>query len=183
MSWPMMILGVSHKWWRLIRKPRFVPPREGDAAPDFSLPDQHGKCHSLKDFSGSWLVLYFYPRDDTPGCTREACGFRDDLQRLESLGAHVAGVSVDDSPSHAAFAVKHELPFPLLADRSAGMMARYGAVSNLLLFKVAKRYTFLIDPQGTIRKVYSRVRTAHHSREIIEDLEDMTARTGRPHRG
>jgi thioredoxin-dependent peroxiredoxin len=178
MAWPILILGVSRKWWRFVRKQRFVPPREGDAAPDFSLPDQHGKYYSLKDFAGRWLVLYFYPRDDTPGCTREACGFRDDLQRLESLGACVAGVSVDDCPSHAAFAVKYELPFPLLADKSAGVMARYGAMSNLLLFKIAKRYTFLIDPQGTIHKVYLKVSTAHHSREVIEDLEELTGGTG-----
>jgi peroxiredoxin Q/BCP len=173
MEWPILMLGATVIWKR---KMRAAPPRVGDAAPDFNLPDQYGKNHVLKEFSGNWLVLYFYPRDDTPGCTREACNFRDDLRRLESLGARVAGISMDDSPSHAAFAVKYELPFLLLADKVGGVAARYGVLLNLLLFKVAKRHTFLIDPQGRIRKVYSRVNVSRHSREILEDLELLTGR-------
>jgi peroxiredoxin Q/BCP len=176
MEWPILMLGATAGWRRKRNRARITPPRAGDAAPDFNLPDQHGKSHGLKEFSGSWLILYFYPRDDTPGCTREACNFRDDLRRLESLGARVAGISMDDSPSHAAFAVKYELPFPLLADKAGGVAARYGALLNLLLFKVAKRRTFLIDPQGTIRKVYSRVSVSRHSREILEDLELLIGR-------
>jgi peroxiredoxin Q/BCP len=148
-------------------------PKVGDAAPDFDLPDQNGVQHSLKDFSGKWLVLYFYPRDDTPGCTQEACAFRDDMHKLEALGAQVAGISVDDSNSHAEFAKKYHLPFPLLADKTTEVAARYGALMNLVLLKIAKRYTFLIDPQGKVAKVYEKVETSKHSQEIIEDLKNL----------
>lgn len=146
-------------------------PKTGQFAPDFSLPDQDGNLHKLTDYSGKWLVLYFYPKDDTPGCTQEACAFRDDLQQLTALGAEVIGVSLDDSSSHAAFAKKYHLPFPLLADKSSEVAARYGVLLNLGLFKMARRYTFLITPQGKIGKVYEKVETSRHSKEIIEDLK------------
>ncbi|MFA6902196.1 MAG: peroxiredoxin [Gallionellaceae bacterium] len=150
-------------------------PKPGQNAPDFSLPDQHGKLHRLADYSGKWLVLYFYPKDDTPGCTQEACAFRDDLHLLTALGAEVAGISVDDSSSHAEFAKKYNLPFPLLADKGAEVAARYGAQSNFGFFKLAKRYTFLINPQGKISKVYDKVETSRHSKEIIDDLKGLLA--------
>lgn len=149
-------------------------PRVGAAAPDFDLPDQNGERHTLKEYAGKWLVLYFYPKDDTPGCTQEACAFRDDLHKLTALGAQVVGISVDDSASHAEFAKKYHLPFPLLADQSAEVAARYGALMNLGFFKVARRYTFLIDPQGRVAKVYQKVETSKHSTEIIEDLKKLT---------
>jgi len=152
-------------------------PKVGQDAPDFSLPDQDGKQHSLADYSGKWLVLYFYPKNDTPGCTQEACSFRDDLHQLTALGAVVVGVSVDDSSSHAKFAKKYKLPFPLLADKNANVSARYGALLNLGLFKVSKRYTFLINPQGKISKVYTKVDTSRHSKEIIDDLKLLLAAT------
>jgi len=148
-------------------------PKAGQAAPDFSLPDQDGVTHSLKEFSGKWLVLYFYPKDDTPGCTKEACSFRDDLHKLTALGAQVVGVSVDDSKSHAEFAKKYHLPFPLLADSDKDVAARYGVLMNLGLIKIAKRYTFLIDPQGNINKIYDKVETSRHSQEIIDDLTKL----------
>ncbi len=146
-------------------------PKAGQAAPDFNLPDQNGKLHKLKDYTGTWLVLYFYPKDDTPGCTQEACAFRDDLVQLTALGAKVVGVSLDDSSSHAAFAQKYHLPFPLLAGKDSDVAAHYGVLLNLGIYKVAKRYTFLINPQGIISKVYDSVETSRHSREIIEDLK------------
>ena len=149
-------------------------PKVGAAAPDFDLPDQNGARHTLKEYAGKWLVLYFYPKDDTPGCTQEACAFRDDLHKLAALGAQVVGISVDDSASHAEFARKYHLLFPLLADQSAEVAARYGALMNLGFFKVAKRYTFLIDPQGKVAKVYQKVETSKHSTEIIEDLKKLT---------
>ncbi len=149
-------------------------PKVGEVAPDFELPDQNGGKHSLKEFAGKWLVLYFYPKDDTPGCTQEACAFRDDMHKLTALGAQVVGISVDDSGSHAEFARKYHLPFPLLADKSTEVAAKYGALMNLGLFKFAKRYTFLIDPQGKIAKVYVSVETSKHSTEIIEDLRKLT---------
>ena len=151
-------------------------PEVGKPAPDFNLPDQNGKLHVLKDYRGKWLVLYFYPRDDTPGCTQEACAFRDDLQQITALGAQVVGVSVDDSSSHAEFAKKYHLPFPLLADQTTGTAARYGALMDLVLIKVARRYTFLIDPQGNVGKVYLSVETSRHSKEIIEDLHKLTTK-------
>ncbi len=149
-------------------------PKVGAAAPDFDLPDQNGERHTLKEYAGKWLVLYFYPKDDTPGCTQEACAFRDDLHKLAALGAQVVGISVDDSASHAEFAKKYHLPFPLLADQSAEVAARYGALMNLGFFKIARRYTFLIDPQGKVAKVYQKVETSKHSTEIIEDLKKLT---------
>jgi peroxiredoxin Q/BCP len=151
-------------------------PKEGKAAPDFELPDQHGVVHGLQQYAGQWLVLYFYPKDDTPGCTQEACAFRDDLHKLTAMGAVVVGISVDDSESHAEFAEKYHLPFPLLADKSGEVAARYGALLDLVLFKVAKRYTFLIDPQGKIAKVYTKVETSRHSTDVIEDLKAMIAK-------
>jgi peroxiredoxin Q/BCP len=148
-------------------------PRPGQAAPAFNLPDQNGKSHRLADYSGSWVVLYFYPRDDTPGCTKEACSFRDDMQQLEKLGAKVVGVSVDDTRSHAQFAQKYHLPFPLLADKDGNVADSYGALTNLGLIKFAKRHTYLIDPQGKIAKTYESVDTSRHSQEIIDDLKRL----------
>jgi peroxiredoxin Q/BCP len=150
-------------------------PIVGQIAPDFSLPDQNGVVHTLKEYSGKWLVLYFYPKDDTPGCTQEACAFRDDLHKLTALGAQVVGISVDDGKSHAEFAKKYHLPFPLLADSDKEVAARYGVLMNLLFIKIAKRYTFLIDPQGNINKVYDKVETSRHSQEIIDDLNKLIA--------
>ncbi len=151
-------------------------PKVGEAAPDFELPDQNGVQHKLQEYAGKWLVLYFYPKDDTPGCTQEACAFRDDMHKLTALGAQVVGISVDDSGSHAEFAKKYHLPFTLLADKSTEVAARYGALMNLGFFKIAKRYTFLIDPQGKIAKVYVKVETSKHSQEIIEDLKKLTGK-------
>ncbi len=152
-------------------------PEVGKPAPDFNLLDQNGKQHALKDYRGKWLVLYFYPKNDTPGCTQQACAFRDDLNQISELGAQVVGVSVDDSDSHAAFAKKYHLPFPLLADSKGAVAASYGALMNLGFMKVARRYTFLIDPQGNVGKVYLSVETSRHSKEIIEDLQKLTSRS------
>ena len=143
----------------------------GDDAPSFMLPDSQGNQISLNDFKGKWIVLYFYPKDDTPGCTTEACHFRDDFKLLESLGAKVIGISIDDSFSHKKFAEKYNLPFPLLSDASGDIASRYGALNNFLVIKLAKRYTFLINPQGKIAKIYLSVDTSKHSQEIIEDLK------------
>jgi len=118
-------------------------------------------------------VLYFYPKDDTPGCTEQACKFRDDMHGLTALGAQVLGVSVDDSLSHKKFADKYNLPFPLLADEKATVARSYGAVTDVLVVKFAKRYTFLIDPQGKIAKTYLQVNTSRHSQEIIDDLKKL----------
>jgi len=145
----------------------------GDDAPTFTLPDSQGNQVSLNDYKGKWAVLYFYPKDDTPGCTKEACQFRDDFKTLEALGAKVIGVSIDDSLSHRKFAEKYNLPFPLLSDASGEVADRYGALNNFLVIKLAKRYTYLINSQGKIAKIYLSVDTSKHSQEIIEDLKKL----------
>jgi peroxiredoxin Q/BCP len=145
----------------------------GQAAPDFVLPDQDGKTRKLADWRGKWLVLYFYPKNDTPGCTTEACNFRDDWLLLQELGAAVVGVSVDTSASHAAFAQKYKLPFPLLADAQGEVAARYGALSDWVVYKFAKRQTFIVDPQGRIARIYRSVDSDKHSAEIVADLKQL----------
>lgn len=149
--------------------------KAGQAAPDFKLPDQHGKIHTLADSQGKWLALYFYPKDDTPGCTQQACAFRDGLQELTDLGAEVIGVSVDDTSSHADFARKHHLQFPLLADTTAETAAHYDSLINLGIIKFAKRNTFLIDPQGKIARIYLSASAARNSAEVIADLKHLEA--------
>lgn len=145
-------------------------PKTGYKAPEFSLPDANGKTISLASLQGSWVVLYFYPKDDTPGCTKEACNFRDDMHKLEKLGARVIGVSVDDGKSHADFAKKYSLPFPLLSDKDGLVALKYGALTDLGALKMAKRYTFLINPDGILKKNYLNVEASKHSQEIIDDL-------------
>lgn len=146
-------------------------PKLGQPAPDFKLSDQHGRIHTLADFSGKWLALYFYPKDDTPGCTKQACGFRDDLQKITELGASVVGISVDNTRSHADFAKKYHLQFPLLADSKAEIATRYHSLINLGVIKFARRNTFLINPQGRIAKVYFSANTVHNAAEIVADLK------------
>ena len=139
----------------------------GDLAPAFELVDQHGETRRLADYRGQWLVLYFYPRDATPGCTTEACHFRDDVPRLRELGAQVLGVSLDSRESHAAFAERYHLPFPLLADRDGAVAKAFGAYFGLGPVRLAKRQTFLIDPEGRIAAAYRKVRPATHSDELV----------------
>ena len=134
--------------------------KPGDDAPNFTLPDNQGRQVSLGNFKGKWVVLYFYPKDDTPGCTTEACRFRDDFKILENLGAQIVGMSIDDSFSHKKFAEKYNLPFPLLSDASGEIASLYGALNNFLVIKLAKRYTYLINPQGKIAKIYLSVDTS-----------------------
>ncbi|WON75310.1 peroxiredoxin [Nitrosospira sp. Is2] len=146
-------------------------PKVGEAAPDFTLPDQNGQTHKLSDFRGKWLVLYFYVKDDTPGCTEQACKFRDDIHQLGELGAQVVGVSVDNTASHADFAKKYSLPFPLLADSKGETAARYDSLRGD--GSMAKRNTFMIDPQGRIAKIYLSASTSRNSAEVIEDLKKL----------
>ena len=146
----------------------------GKPVPDTEMLTTGGKKLRLRDLQGKYVVLYFYPKDDTPGCTKEACSFRDDLFKLEKLGAKVIGVSVDNTDSHARFAKKYRLPFPLLADKDGKVADSYGALTNLGLIKIAKRYTFLIDGKGKIAKTYLKVDTSRHSQEIIDDLTQLS---------
>ncbi len=143
---------------------------QGDAAPNFRLQDQHGQWHSLEQYQGHWLVLYFYPKDDTPGCTKEACAFRDNFFAFEELGATVLGVSLDDVDSHAEFAEKYSLPFSLLADIGGETAKRYGILRNFAGLRMAKRQSYLISPDGEIAKHYAKVRPANHTDEVLADL-------------
>ena len=167
-----IVLIVAFLGYRHFNTPQ-TALKINEKAPNFNLPDANGAMMSLANFEGGWLVLYFYPKDDTPGCTKEACDFRDDLHKLEKLGAKVVGISVDDGSSHAAFTKKYNLPFPLLSDKDGAVAKQYNALTNLGLIKIAKRRTFLIDPEGKLRKIYLSVDTSKHSQEIIEDLTKL----------
>lgn len=145
----------------------------GMAAPAFALPDADGKTRQLADWRGQWLVLYFYPRDNTPGCTAEAAAFRDAQPRFAALKAQVVGVSLDDGNSHRAFAAEHRLPFPLLVDSDGSTARAYGALANFGIVKFAKRHSFLIDPDGRVAKTYRDVDPARHAEEIIADLKEL----------
>lgn len=161
--------GIAARFYYSKREPL----QPGQQAPDFRLPDQQGRIHALADFRGKWLALYFYPKDDTPGCTRQACAFRDDLDKLRTLDAEVIGVSVDTVQSHAGFASKFDLPFPLLADATGETVARYQSLVNLGVVKFARRNTFLIDPAGRIVKVYASASARHNASEVINDLQQF----------
>ncbi|MDT8404136.1 peroxiredoxin [Sulfuriflexus sp.] len=150
-------------------------PGVGKTAPDFDLPGQNGQRHRLADYRGQWLVLYFYPRDDTPGCTAEACRFRDEVPRLRELGAVIVGVSLNEVASHKTFVDKYHLPFPLLADSEKKVTAAYGVLGGFGPIRYARRQTFLIDPQGRIARHYARVSPRQHAEEIISDLQAMPA--------
>ena len=145
----------------------------GQEAPRFTLIDQSGHAHSLSDFAGTWVVLYFYPKDDTPGCTKEACAFRDDYKVMVAENIQVLGVSIDDQASHAEFAKKYNLPFPLLVDSEGKIAKRYQSLTSLGPLKFAKRHTFIIGPDGKIRKIYRKVDVNNHSKQILEDLQAL----------
>jgi thioredoxin-dependent peroxiredoxin len=147
----------------------------GQAAPDFKLVDQAGKTQQLSLYAGKWIVLYFYPKDDTPGCTEEACHFRDDISQLQRLGVQVLGVSLDSAASHAKFSEKHGLPFPLLADTDGTVCAAYQALFSLGPLQFAKRHSFIINPQGRIARIYRKVDTATHSTDIINAVKELQA--------
>jgi peroxiredoxin Q/BCP len=150
-------------------------PQVGQAAPDFRLQDQNGKWHTAADHRGHWLVLYFYPKDFTPGCTTEVCTFRDDIAKLRKAGADVVGVSLDDVKSHADFAAKYHVPFPLLADSDKKMAEAYGVLTSKMGMHYAKRTTFLIDPQGKVAKVYQDVDPEKNSGQVLADLATLKA--------
>lgn len=170
-----VVIGVVLLLWRMVAFANRNLPKAGDQAPGFSLPDQNGKSCTNDEFVGKWLVLYFYPRDDTPGCTEQAARYRDAMRDIEALGAAVCGVSVDDSESHAAFARQYNLPFALLADRKGAVAASYGSLLNLGVVRFAKRNTFLIDPRGRVSKVYLGVNPSRNTQDVIEDLKRLTS--------
>jgi peroxiredoxin Q/BCP len=150
-------------------------PNTGDAAPDFQLKDQNGNEVKLSQYRGKHVVLYFYPKDDTSGCTREACDFRDEHSALESAGAVVLGVSPDDTKSHLKFATKYSLPFPLLADTEREVCDAYGVWGEKSLygrkFLGVTRATFVIDTQGKVARVWPKVKVDGHVQEILAALK------------
>ncbi len=150
---------------------------EGAPAPTFALEDQNGNTVRLEDLRGRWVVLYFYPKDDTPGCTAEACSFRDAFGELEAEGAVVLGVSGDDAASHRKFAAKHSLPFPLLVDSDHAVAKAYGAYGVKRMygreFEGVLRQTFLIDPEGRLARVWRTVKPAGHAAEVLEALRSL----------
>src|SRR5262245_58283822 len=150
------------------------PPVTGTTAPEFKLQDQTGKFHELKDYRGKWVALYFYPKDQTPGCTTQACEFRDNIFAFKEAGAQILGVSVDDVESHKKFSEKHGLPFPILADPTKETAKKYGVLKSYLgTMELAKRDTFLIDPQGKIVKHYADVDPKGHSQIVLSDIKEM----------
>ena len=152
-----------------------VQPAVGEQAPEFELPDQTGQLHSLEDYRDQWVVLYFYPKDETPGCTTEACEFRDNIFAFRDLNAQILGVSIDSVDSHRSFAENHSLPFPLLADVTGGTADAYGVKTRMLGMTVAKRQTFIISPGGNIAKHYMSVQPDEHSAQVITDLKQLSA--------
>jgi peroxiredoxin Q/BCP len=150
----------------------------GKLAPDFELADQDSRLHSLEDYRDRWVVLYFYPKDGTPGCTTEACEFRDNIFAYRDLNAQVLGISLDDVESHKSFSEEYGLPFPLLADVDGNVAKAYGVKTRMFGFTLAKRQTFIIDPDGRVAKHYAKVKPASHSRQVLADLEAMITSDG-----
>ena len=151
-------------------------PAVGKPAPAFKLQDQAGKWHTLADYKGRWVAMYFYPKDDTPGCTTQACGFRDNIFAFNKEGAVILGVSVDEVTSHKEFAEKHSLPFTLLADSDKAVARSYGVLKTYMgVMEMARRDTFIIDPQGRIAKHYESVDPDGHSQVVLADIKALKA--------
>ena len=153
-------------------------PAVGATAPGFRLQDQNGEWHDLEDYRGSWLTVYFYPKDDTPGCTTEACNFRDNIYAFKAIGAAVVGISVDDVESHRKFSDKYKLPFIILADETGATADAYGLLRDWKLMKIAARQSFIVDPEGVIAKHYEEVDPDNHTQEVLADLEALMAEAG-----
>lgn len=168
----MLVIGLAYSW---LNSAEAAQPAVGQDAPDFRLQDQNGEWRALADFAGQWVALYFYPKADTPGCTKEACEFRDNIFAFEEIGATVIGVSIDAIKDQKAFAEKYSLPFPLLADIDGKTAKAYGVLKNLGVVKIASRQSFLIDPDGRIARHYENVDPKTHSKEVLEDLKALGA--------
>lgn len=151
----------------------------GDTAPGFNLPDQNGQWHNLKSYLGSWTIVYFYPRDNTPGCTREACSIRDNWGDFSAAGIQVVGISTDSIKSHQKFSFKHKLPFTLLADEEKKAAHAYGVYGKKKFlgkeFTGTKRISFLLDPKGKIAKIYEKVKPSEHAEQILNDFKSISS--------
>ena len=167
-----LVIGLAYSW---LNSARAAQPATGQDAPDFRLQDQDGNWRALSDFRGQWVAVYFYPKADTPGCTTEACEFRDNIFAFEEIGAAVIGISIDAIRDQKAFADKYSLPFPLLADIDGKTAEAYGVLKNLGVMKIASRQSFLIGPDGKIAKHYLKVDPNTHSKEVLADLKALGA--------
>jgi thioredoxin-dependent peroxiredoxin len=149
----------------------------GSKAPAINLPDQDGNKHKLSDYLGQYVLIYFYPKDDTSGCTTEACGIRDAFPRFNKLKAKVFGISADSVASHKKFAEKYKLPFTLLADESKEVVTKYGVYGEKSMYGRKyfgiNRTSFLVDPQGKIVRIYEKVKPAEHTKQVLADLKEL----------
>jgi peroxiredoxin Q/BCP len=152
-------------------------PKKGQKAPTFSLPDQDGKIQNLKDYLGKWVLVYFYPKDDTPGCTKEACSLGDNLPKFKKLQAVIFGISADSVKSHKKFADKYGLPFTLLSDEDRKVIDKYGVWAKKKFmgreYMGILRTSFLVNPDGKIAKVYENVKPEIHAEEVLNDLKSF----------
>ena len=175
MKTSLKILGliVVAAMLMVVAVPAAEAPTAGTKAPDFTLKSQEGKTVSLHDYKGKWVVLYFYPKDMTPGCTIEAHNFQADQAKYDKANAAILGVSVDTVDSHVEFCTKENLTFKLLSDEKHQVVNTYGSTQKFGTNEVAARNTFLVDPQGTIRKVFLNVNPNPHSKEVLESLAEL----------
>lgn len=171
LGWIVGVLAVGSIAGYVLLRGESKAPAPGAAAPDFTLNSQDGKAVSLHDFRGKWVVLYFYPKDFTSGCTVEAHNFQRDLGEYEKRNAVILGVSMQDENSHKEFCAKEGLNFKLLADTKKEVSKKYDSVMNLVFASLSARHTFLIDPEGMVRKVWLKVEVQRHSGEVLEALE------------
>lgn len=155
---------------------RAASPAVGEAAPGFRLQDGAGEWHTLSEFYGKWVALYFYPKDGTPGCTTEACEFRDNVFAFRDAGAVIIGISVDDVDDHKKFVAKHSLPFTLLADVDQQVSKQYGVLNSFMGWHFSRRDTFLIDPNGRLVKHYESVSPKGHSNAVLADIKALQAK-------
>ncbi len=171
-------LIVAGGAWRMLSASSDKAPAVGAVAPDFTLNSQEGKAVSLGEYRGKWVVLYFYPKDFTSGCTTEAHNFQRDLAQYEAKNAVILGVSVDTADSHQKFCTKEGLNFKLLADTEHKVSEEYGSVMNLGVKKLSARHTFLVNPQGVIVREYMDVKPADHSAEVLAALTELQGAAG-----
>jgi thioredoxin-dependent peroxiredoxin len=171
-------LIVASGAWRMVRASSDQAPAVGAVAPDFTLNSQEGKAVSLGEYRGKWVVLYFYPKDFTSGCTTEAHNFQRDMAQYEAKNAVIIGVSVDTADSHQKFCAKEGLNFKLLADTEHKVSEEYGSIMNLGVKKLSARHTFLVNPQGVIVREYMDVKPADHSAEVLAALTELQATAG-----
>lgn len=148
-------------------------PAKGDPAPDFNGVQDAGEAVSLSDYRGTWLALYFYPKADTPGCTKQACSLRDGITELSEDGIQILGVSIDSVKDQAAFKAKYRLPFPLLADKDGAVSRAYGVAAPLGLF--ARRVTFIISPEGRVADIIDAVNVTGHAQQVRDSLKALTS--------